>query len=114
MKFKSGDRVTYVIDSKVCNGVIEYVINDRLAIVISDDGSKYKVFLEFLAPEPTVEKTEPIEKPEITITPEEFRKAVIMAILELDHISPSFRDDIPLFVAELHKALFFGEVNENP
>ena len=113
MKFKSGDRVTYVIDSKVCNGVIEYVINDRLAIVISDDGSKYKVFLEFLAMEPTVEKTEPIERPEITITPEEFRTTAIKAFMELGGIPKSSAYTVTVFVAELHKALFFNEVNEN-
>lgn len=114
MKFKSGDRVIYVIDSKVCHGVIDYLIGDNLAIVNSDDGSRFKVFLDFLAPEPTVEKTEPIEKPEITITPEEFRKTVVKVVTELGVIPQSSVYDVTVFIAELHKALFFNEVNENP
>jgi hypothetical protein len=115
MRFKIGERVIYVIDSKIRHGVIDYVISDhKMAIVKSDDGEKVKVFFEFLAPEPTVEKTEPIEKPEITITPEEFRETAVKVFKELGVIPQSSAYDVTVFTAELHKALFFNEVNENP
>ena len=113
MEFKIGERVIYISDSRVCRGVIDYVTSDRLAIVKSDDGEKCKEYLEFLAPEPIVEKTEPIEKPEITITPEEFRETIVKVFTELDVIPQSSVYDITIFIAELHKALFFNEVNEN-
>jgi hypothetical protein len=113
MMFKVGERVIYVKNSKVCHGVID-VISHKTAIVKSDDGEKTKEFLETLAPEPTVEKTEPIEKPKITITPEEFRETAVKVFTELGVIPQSSVYDVTVFTAELHKALFFKEVNENP
>lgn len=114
MMFKDGDRVIYVINSKVCYGVITCLANIKTAIVKSDDGQMFKVPCEFLAPEPRVEKTEPIEKPEITITPEEFRETAVKVFTELCVIPQSSVYDVTVFTAELHKALFFKEVNENP
>ena len=113
MMFKDGQRVTYIIDSKIYHGVITYLANMETAIVESDDGQRFKVPFKLLAPEPTVEKTEPIEKPEITITPEEFRENVIKAFTRVGVIPKSSVRNITLFIAELHKALFFNDVYEN-
>jgi hypothetical protein len=114
MMFKDGERVIYIINSKVYHGVITYLANIETAIVQSDDGQRFKVPFKFLAPEPIVEKTEPIEKPEITITPEEFRETAVKVFTELGVIPQSSVYDVTVFTAELHKALFFNEINENP
>lgn len=114
MMFKDGERVIHIRNSKICHGVVNYMVNDKIAIVKFDDDLLLKLPFEDLAPEPTVEKIEPIEKPEITITPEEFRKTAVKVFKELGVIPQSSVYDVTVFTAELHKALFFNEVNENP
>lgn len=114
MMFKDGERVIHIRNSKICHGVVSYMVNDKIGIVKFDNDLLLKLPFEDLAPEPTVEKTEPIEKPEITITPNEFMETAVKVLAKLDVISQSSVCDVTVFTAELHKALFFIEVNENP
>ena len=122
-KFKPGLRVV-VIDGdthEVRKGVINASYeNVEVAVVKFDDGNVKKVSFEYLGVEPETKAqeekpTEPVEKAEITITPDEFKKIVSKVIIENVEKMPGGGGLLGLtftiFVAELHRALFFDAVD---
>lgn len=118
-KFKPGFRVV-VIDGdthEIRKGVINATYEEvEIAIVKFDDGNVEKVGFDYLGIEPETKvqeekPTEPVEKSEITITPEEFRKIAIKTVMnETADYSPMVGIAFTCFVTKLHKALFFDEV----
>lgn len=122
-KFKPGLRVV-VIDGdthEVRKGVINASYeNVEVAVVKFDDGNVKKVSFEYLGVEPETKAqeekpTEPVEKAEITITPDEFKKIASKVIIENVEKMPGGGGLLGLtftiFVAELHRALFFDAVD---
>ena len=134
INFKPGDRVMVIEDSKPRYGTIRLIKGngyDTIAIVdfksdpiaeselrkirIPDlvrveiaEAKKSESIEKFES-----EKNEPIEKSEITITPDEFREIGVKTIVNLTLDKPGDALVFLDFLAELHKALFFGEVSEN-
>ena len=121
--FKLGDRVMMIRNSKPQYGTIRTIGGndyETIAIVKLETEKpdevelrKVKVSDLILVEETEAKKSEPIEKSEITITPDEFREIGVKTIFELLEETPHVKIAVMTFLVELHKALFFGEVNEN-
>lgn len=121
--FKLGDRVMMIEDSTPLYGTIHSLVDygyEKIAVVAfkTDDpneGELRKVKVSDLIRVETAEakKSEPVEKTEITITADEFREIGVNVISELTADKPIVGVAFVAFLAELHKALFFGEVSEN-
>lgn len=120
-KLKEGVRVV-VIDrntNEIKKGVIDKAYFEmEIAIVKFDDGNVEKVPYEHLHIEPendVQETTEPVEKSEITITPEEFRNISSHVIEEitdkLEDKSGVIGLTMIVFASELNNALFRSEVD---
>lgn len=118
-KFKPGFRVV-VIDGdthEIRKGVINATYEEvEIAIVKFDDGNVEKVSFDCLGiePEPTVQEekpTEPVEKSEITITPDEFRNVSMNVVEEMTKDQPMVGLAITLYLMKLHRALFFDAVD---
>lgn len=119
-KLKEGVRViVFDLDTnEIKKGVIDKAYSEmEIAIVKFDDGNVEKVPYEHLHIEPendVQETTEPVEKSEITITPEEFRNISSHVIEEITDKLEDKRGVIGLtmivFAAELNNALFRSEV----
>ena len=117
-KFKPGVRVV-VIDgdtSLLRKGVVKDAHEDLgIAIVKFDDGNVEKVDFNCLGIDPEAEKQAekqagPIEKSEITITPEEFRKiSVDLIVKESKDTNVLAGLAFTAFVVKLHRALFVDE-----
>jgi len=120
-KFNIGDRVITVENGEIRRGVVRNVFDFLAMVVVEfDDGSIEKVRSEWMAFEPKTEvkpeveakeEKKPIEKSEITITPDEFRDlAVRMAYAESGgSLGLSFA--FTRFAAHLHDALFMAEAD---
>lgn len=126
VKFEIGDRVTLILDNEMCKGNIERLHVDLprpVAIVTLDDGRTTKAYVTDIIPESNVAKepekvqeekpTEPVEKSEITITPEEFRKKSTDLAHEMAKGKPLVEIAIIMFLGCLHKALFFDAVEND-
>ena len=122
-KFNPGVRV-FVIDEnhEMKKGVIKAVYESvSIAIVKFDDGNVEKVNVNCLGicrEEPTkTEPSEPVEKSEITITPEEFRKissrVITNEIVKMPDSGGLLGLTFTIFVAKLHRALFFDAVDND-
>ena len=123
-KFKVGTRVV-VIDEKheLRKGTIDTVYLDmEIAIVKFDDGNTEKVHFSNLGIEPETKAqeekaTEPVEKSEITITPEEFQKISIDVITEevtkMGQNGKLLEIIITILVAKIHGALFIDAVDND-
>lgn len=127
VKFEIGDRVLTIIDSKMYKGTIKRLHLDLprpVAIIDLDDGTTGKFYITDIIPEPKESKevkeepekvqeekpTEPVEKSEITITPEEFRNVSMNVVEELTKDQPMVGLAITLYLMKLHRALFFDAV----
>lgn len=101
-KFNPDTRVYVLENGDIRKGIIKKVYNEvEISIVEFEDGNVEKVHyskLELL-PEKKVQDNqdpkEPVEKSEITITPDEFRKIATKVI------------------AKIHKELFYDEGNND-
>ena len=119
IKLNIGDRVVMIEHNQIRKGIIKQTYDTFPDIVIvAFDDSVEKVPVEKLALEPKSEtqaeqKREPVEKSEITITPDEFRNTGVNLIVKLTAEKPTVGLAFTAFLAELHKALFFGEASEN-
>ena len=123
--FKLGDRVMTIQDSKPRYGTIRSIGGngyENIAIVAfktdnPNEGELQKIKVSDLIlveeTEAEAKKSEPVEKSEITITPDEFRETGVKVIVKLTAEKPIVGLAFTAFLAELHKALFFGEVSEN-
>ena len=120
-KFKPGLRVC-VIDadtSELRKGVIKSICYElEIAIVKFDDDNVEKVRFDCLGIEPETKvqeekPTEPVEKSEITITPEAFRNVSMDTVLEMTKDNPIVGLALTLYTAKLHRALFFDAVDND-
>ena len=126
--FKLGDRVMAIQNSKARYGTIRTIggnAYETIAIVKFETEKPGEYELEKIkvsdlilveeteAKETEAKETEPVEKSEITITPDEFREIGVKVITKLTATKPIVGLAFTAFLAELHKALFFGEVSEN-
>ena len=124
-KFKPGLRVC-VIDadtSELRKGVIKSICYElEIAIVKFDDDNVEKVRFDCLGIEPETKvqeekPTEPVEKSEITITPEEFKKIASKVVMRNVEKMPDGGGllglSFTIFSAELHRALFFDAVDND-
>ena len=114
IKFNVGDKIVTVINGELCNGVIKelYPINPPVVVVRLEDGSLAKMSCNDIAPEPvteTQETDEPIEKSEITITPEKFRDIVARVIAEETKEHPLVALAFASIMGNIHRALFMDE-----
>ena len=110
-------------NNKIENGTVKTVYEKLgTAIVELDDGYIIKVRLIDLGIPETSEpvedikeepKREPVEKSEITITPEEFRNIGVDVIKKQAKKNPMIVLPFTVFLAELHKALFFDAVEND-
>lgn len=121
-KLNPGVKV-FVIDEnhEMKKGVINAVHESvSIAIVKFDDGSVEKVNVNCLGiyrEEPTEETKEPVEKTEITITPEKFKKIAMKVmkedLKEMDEGAGLLGMTFLIFITKLHKALFFDAVEDD-
>lgn len=116
IKFREGEKVAVIRDNILKVGVIRnmYVdLKDPIAVVEFEDNEIVKVPVEDIAPYDQVKEDnieEPVEKTEITITPEEFHDITTNIIAEECrnmgilgyHVSLA----ISLIMSKIHKALF--------
>lgn len=122
---KTGARVV-VIDgytNAIRKGVVSTVYeNMEIAIVHFDDGDVEKVHFSHLGIEADTkaqeeEPTEPVEKSEITITPDEFRditsKVIAQEAKKIGEGGVIVTLAFTAFAVELHKALFLDGVNND-
>lgn len=119
-KFKVGTRVHFVNDGKVCEGVIDMVLDYSDSLIIKTDDAKYKRRFDEIViieekPEEPVKSAEPKkdvkikvkEKSEITITREEFtRKGAELCTEMFFRKGPKEALRLGELVAELAVVLF--------
>ena len=122
--FNEDMRVIFIDeDNELRRGVITSAYDAlRTAIVKTDDGDVKKVPFSKMAiddredtkpiEEPVPEKCEPVEKPEITITPDEFRDISTTVIAKETH-SPVVGFVMSLIVSKIHEALFYDVVDND-
>ena len=121
---KQGDTVAIIEHGEIKKGIIKDVkVLDPPVAIVDFDGEIRKVLVEDLAKvqEDTKDETkeiqedkEPVEKSEITITSDEFKKiANDVADREVEKIGKgggSLYIIFTIFVIKLHRALFFDAV----
>ena len=120
MKINEGDRVGVVSNGEIKKGVVMSVYSDLdYAIVKFEDGvSKVMLHNIGLIPEEKdqapKETKRPVEKSEITITPEEFEKIGVKVCTKLatKFGGPGFIFRSSALLAGLHTALFIEGENE--
>ena len=121
---KQGDTVAIIEHGEIKKGILKDVkVLDPPVAIVDFDGEIRKVLVEDLAKvqentedeiEEIREDKEPVEKSEITITSDEFKKiATDVADREVEKIGKgggSFYIIFTIFVLKLHRALFFDAV----
>ena len=121
-KLEKGIEVLHIENGRLKRGVIQTIYDTlNIAVVSFEDGSFGKINISDLAisarskvkPEPKQEE-KPVEKSEITITPEEFKKTVIETATKVA-MSGKFDEAhlITAIGALLHKELFFDAVKND-
>ena len=123
---KIDDKVMTIQDGECRYGKIHAIfdnLNTPVAMVdfVDENGeiSLEKVRLTDLVivEEPAVKETstpcEQVEKSEITLTPDEFRKTAISVLVNLTMGKANESTDTLSVLVSLHKALFFTDVSEN-
>ena len=118
------DRVVTIKNGKLRKGIIRKIYADiptPILIVEFDDGEIEKVYPGDVAIEPKTERQEdepvkeetkekkPIEKSEITITPEEFENIAVDMVVEFAKDKFMLALALSAFCEELHKKLFVNE-----
>lgn len=119
MKINEGDRVGVISNGEIKKGVVMSVYSDLdYAIVKFEDGvSKVMLHNIGLLPEEKEqdpkEPKKPVEKSEITITPEEFQKIGVKVCTKLsEKFGPGFALRCSVILAGLHMALFIEGEND--
>lgn len=115
IKMSIGDRVVMIENHELRRGVIRKIYDDiptPVLMVEFDDGEIEKVYPGDVALEPKAEVKEekkPVEKSEITITPEEFREISIDTVMKFTNNDTIVGLTLTMFCADLHQALFENE-----
>lgn len=114
-KFDVGMRVVVIENNVVRKGVIKTLYESlEMTIVEFDDGNVEKVHFSRLGIESETndqeeETTEPLEKSEITITPNEFRAIASRACAKVaSETGPATVILSGILVARIHMALFYN------
>lgn len=126
IKFKKGDRVMAIMENECRYGNIrdlfENLTNPIATVEFENENEENtleKVYLLDLVKVETIEEKEtaksyePVEKSEITLTPDEFRKTAISVLVNLTMGKTNAENDTFSVLVALHKALFFTDVSEN-
>ena len=120
-KFTEGTRVLIIVDNQLKRGTIRYIYEDiGIATVAFDDGEIGKVSIADLALSYDEERreepkapTEPVEKSEITITPDEFKKIASKIISKstgkIGEGGGLLVLSFTILVSQIHRALFYDE-----
>lgn len=111
VEFSTGDKVVTIKDGELRKGVIKnfYPITPPVFVIEFEDGSVEKVLYSNVAPEPkteTPEENAPVEKPEITITPSEFREITCRVIAEEYKSRKLLGLAVASLMGKIHRALF--------
>ncbi len=121
---KQGDTVAIIEHGEIKKGILKDVkALDRPVAIVDFDGEVRKVLVEDLAKvqEDTKEETEdiqedkePVEKSEITITPDQFRDITTSIICKecakIGSAGLMLGMDIGIIMGKIHKELFIDEV----
>lgn len=123
MKINQGDIVAIIEDGKIKKGMVKAIFDLSNPVALVDfNGENRKVLVENLAKveedsnEDIPENNEPVEKSEITITPECFKTLAINAqinVLKYYKYPISIIPYLTLFACELNKALFLDGANND-
>lgn len=111
VEFSTGDKVVTIKDGELRSGEIRnfFPVNPPVFVVQYEDGTIAKVPYDNVAPAPKTEtaaENAPVEKSEITITPDEFREIACRVIAENTKGRPLVGLAIVPLVGKIHKALF--------
>jgi hypothetical protein len=112
ISFGIGDKIVSIKDGELRKGVIKNfypMVTPPVFAVEFEDGSVEKVLYNNVAKEPeteTQEENEPIQKSEITITPDEFQEIACRVIIETSRNNTRAASAFTRLIGRLHKALF--------
>ena len=112
ISFGIGDKIVSIKDGELRKGVIKNfypMVTPPVFAVEFEDGSVEKVLYNNVAKEPeteTQEENEPIQKSEITITPDEFQEIACRVIIETSRNDTRAASAFTRLIGRLHKALF--------
>lgn len=131
-KFNIGDHICMIHEDYYLKGVIKNLYPEiNTAVIALDDDSRAVVNTDIVKAKITnldldhdyhmsnesIPDLEPVEKSEITITPEEFRNIAISVIEKNIKKMPEGKGLLGLtftfFVSDLHRALFFDAVDND-
>lgn len=112
--FSTGDEVVTIKDGELRKGVIKnfFPVNPPVFVIEFEDGTVEKVPYTNVAPAPKTEtqeseeKNEPVEKTEITITPDEFREISCRVIAENTKENKIVGLAFASLMGKIHRALF--------
>jgi len=123
---KIDDKVMTIQDGQCRYGKIHALfdnLNTPVAMVDFEDENgdtvmeKVRLADLIIVEEPEVKEaatpSEPVEKSEITLTPDEFRAAAISVLVNIMTRNANETPDTLSVLVALHKALFFTDVTEN-
>ena len=125
IKMSIGDRVVMIENHEIRRGTIlnMYVdIPTPILVVEFDDGAIEKVYPKDVALEPKTEAKEdqevkeekkPVEKSEITITPEEFENITVDMVVAFAKDNFILALTLSAFCEKLHKKLFSNEAEND-
>lgn len=112
IEFCTGDKIVSIKDGELRRGVVKNfypMVNPPVFLIEFEDGNVEKVPYSNVAKEPkaeTVENTEPVEKSEITITPDEFREITCRVIANETKEHKIVGLAFASVMGKIHKALF--------
>lgn len=111
VEFSTGDKIVTIKDGELRKGVIKnfFPVNPPVFVIEFEDGTVEKVLYNNVAPEPkteTPEENAPVEKSEITITPDEFREITCRVIAEETKDHKIVGLACASIMGKIHRALF--------
>lgn len=115
IEFDIGNKVVTIKDGELRKGVVKYCypIYPPVFAVEFEDGTVEKVHYNNIAPEPKTEtpeeRIEPVEKSEITITPDEFSSIAARIIVEETGSDVLTGLRFASIIGKLREALFVDE-----
>lgn len=116
--FSTGDKVVTVKDGELRKGVIKtfYPINPPVFVIKFEDGSVEKVLYNAVAPAPEADPPEevnkPVEKSEVTITPDDFKKISCRAVVKWTKDHEGIDSKLVAIMGEMYRALFLEPLDD--
>lgn len=114
IEFSTGDEVVTIKDGELRKGVIKnfFPVDPPIFVIKFEDGTVEKVRYDKVAPAPKTEtqepeeKNEPVEKTEITITPDEFKEIACRVIAAETKSHKLLGLALVPIMGKIHRALF--------